>query len=383
MQAPAFTGRGFFFLPGLVKQPRPPSHFNMPASISVASFGQLPDGSTAQLFTLQNQHGLQASITNYGGIVTSLTTPDRAGNMGDIVLGYDTLAGYLADGGTYFGALIGRYGNRIGRGRFELDGKQYQLATNNGPNHLHGGLWGFDKVLWQAHTESGPEGPCLFLRYTSPDGEEGYPGTLTVEVRYTLSNANALRIEYEAETDQPTILNLTHHGYFNLSAGQQPDVLDHLLTLHADRYTVVDDTLIPTGELRPVAGTAMDFTTAHAIGARIADVPGGYDHNWVLTHAADPATWADLGLAADVVEPGSGRSMRVLTDQPGIQFYSGNFLDGSLQGKGGQPYVRHAGFCLETQHFPDSPNQPAFPSTVLRPGEVFRSATEYRFGVAQ
>ncbi|GAA4367119.1 galactose mutarotase [Hymenobacter saemangeumensis] len=354
----------------------------MAASITSAPFGQLPDGSAAELFTLRNNQGLTATITNYGGIVTSLTTPDRTGELGDIVLGYDTLAGYLADGGTYFGALVGRYGNRIRQGRFELDGKAYQLATNNGPNHLHGGLRGFDKVLWQAHTENGPEGPCLFLRYVSPDGEEGYPGTLTVQVRYTLTNSNALRIEYEATTDQATPLNLTHHGYFNLSAGQHPDVLGHELTLYADRYTVVDDTLIPTGELRPVAGTAMDFTSAQAIGARIGQVAGGYDHNWVLARAAGPDTWADLALAADVYEPRSGRRMRVLTDQPGVQFYSGNFLDGSLQGKGGTRYGRHAGFCLETQHFPDSPNQPAFPSTILQPGHVFRSATEYRFGAA-
>jgi aldose 1-epimerase len=347
----------------------------MPASITAAPFGTLPDGSATQLFTLTNAQGLRATITDYGGIVTSLLTPDRQGQLGDVVLGDDTLAGYLRDGSTYFGALIGRYGNRIAQGRFTLDGQQYHLATNNGPNHLHGGLRGFDKVVWQTQADLSSEGPTLLLSHTSPAGDEGYPGTLRVQVRYTLSNNNALRIAYEAHADQATPLNLTNHSYFNLSAGTSPDVLSHELQLHASRYTVVDDTLIPTGELRLVAGTPMDFTVPHAIGARIGQVPGGYDHNWVLADALQPQP----ELAALVYEPASGRSMAVLTDQPGVQFYSGNFLDGSLPGKGGASYGQHAGFCLETQHFPDSPNQPTFPSTILRPGEVFRSTTEYRF----
>jgi aldose 1-epimerase len=350
----------------------------MPASITTTSFGALPDGTLAQLFTLTNAHGLRATITDYGGIVTSLLAPDRHGQLGDVVLGYDSLAGYLDDGGTYFGALVGRYANRIAHGRFELDGQVYQLATNNGPNHLHGGRHGFDKVQWQAHTEMGPQGPALFLRHRSPAGDEGYPGTLTVQVRYTLTDDNALRIDYEAQTDEATPLNLTNHSYFNLSAGRSTNVLSHELTLYADRYTVVDEQLIPTGELRPVAGTPMDFTAPQPIGARISQVPGGYDHNWVLNQAP-----AGLALAAVALDAKSGRRLEVLTDQPGIQFYAGNFLDGSLEGKGGVMYDQNAGFCLETQHFPDSPNQPSFPNTILQPEQVFRSTTEYRFGVSR
>jgi aldose 1-epimerase len=348
-------------------------------SITAADFGQLPDGQTAQLFTLTNGHGLEARITNYGGIVTHLLAPDRGGQPGDVVLGFDSVEGYLSaayqEAGPYFGALIGRYGNRIRQGRFELNGQEYVLATNNGPNHLHGGLRGFDKVLWQAEVLVDPA-PGLRLSYVSADGEEGYPGTLTVTVVYMLTPDNGLRISYAATTDKTTVLNLTNHCYFNLSGGQQPDVLGHELQLQAERYNVVDDSLIPTGELHPVAGTPFDFTSPHQIGARIAQVPGGYDHNWVLSGGG-----ASFRLVATAYEPTSGRTLEVLTDQPGVQFYSGNFLAGTLTGKNGAPYGQHAGFCLETQHFPDAPNQPEFPSTVLRPDELFSSATEYRFGV--
>ena len=347
-------------------------------SITVADFGQLPDGQTAQLFTLRNGRGLEARISTYGGTVTHLLAPDRAGQPGDVVLGFDTLDGYRSpayqQAGPYFGALIGRFGNRIAHGRFTLDGQTYQLACNNGPNHLHGGLRGFDKVLWQAEILAEPA-PALRLTYISPDGEEGYPGTLTVSVVYALTPDNALRISYAATTDKATVLNLTNHCYFNLAAEAQPDVLGHELHLHAERYTVVDEALIPTGELRPVQGTPFDFTTPHAIGARIGEVPGGYDHNWVLD--GDET----FRLVATAYEPTSGRTLEVRTDQPGVQCYTGNFLDGTLTGKNGVTYGKHAGFCLETQHFPDAPNQPSFPSTVLRPGELFSSATEYRFGV--
>ncbi len=276
--------------------------------------------------------------------------------------------------GRTFGALIGRYANRIGGGQFRLGGRRYELARNDHGNALHGGLRGFDKVLWQAEPGVSAAGPTLTLRYRSPDGEEGYPGNLDVQVVYTLTADNALRIEYTATTDQPTPLNLTNHSYFNLSAGRTPDVLGHELQLAADAYTVVGPDQLPTGELRPVAGTPFDFREPHAIGARLGQVPGGYDHNWVLRGTG-------LRTVASVYEPQSGRTLQVRTTQPGVQFYSGNFLDGSLTSPTGQPYGPHAGLCLETQHFPDSPNQPAFPSTILEPGQRFTSTTEYRFGV--
>ncbi|SHL40925.1 aldose epimerase family protein [Hymenobacter psychrotolerans] len=345
------------------------------------TFGHAPDGTEVRLYTLTNAHGLRATICTYGGTLTSLLTPDRNGQPGDVVLGFDSVEGYTSPqylkAGPYFGALIGRYGNRIGQGRFSLDGRTYTLARNNGPNSLHGGQRGFDKVIWAAEPGTGPDGQTLTLTYLSPDGEEGYPGNLTVQVVYTLTPDNALRLDYTATTDQATPLNLTNHSYFNLNHGHAPNALGHELTLHADRYTVVDDTLIPTGELRPVQDTPFDFRQPHAIGARIAQVPGGYDHNWVLADQQRPRPQ----LAASVYEPVSGRTLEVLTDQPGVQFYSGNFLDGSLQGKGGTVYGPHYGFCLETQHFPDSPNQPRFPGTILRPGDTFHSTTEYRFGV--
>ena len=348
----------------------------MPTS---ASFGKTTDGTEVQLFTLTNANGVKATITNYGGTLTSLLVPDKNGKMGDVILGFDNVSGYQSPefkkAGPYFGALIGRYGNRIKAGKFTLEGKEYSLAKNNGPNSLHGGLKGYDKVVWQAEPGAAADGQSLKLSYVSKDGEEGYPGTLTVAVVYTLTNDNALKIDYTATSDKATVVNLTNHTYFNLNHGAGKDILGHEVTLPADRYTVVDATLIPTGELRPVKGTPFDFTAPHAIGERIAQVPGGYDHNWVLNTATGQHA------AAIVYEPVSGRTLEVTTDEPGIQFYTGNFLDGTLKGKGGTVYGKHAGFCLETQHFPDSPNQPKFPSTVLKPGETFHSVSTYKFGV--
>ncbi|WP_460614487.1 aldose epimerase family protein [Hymenobacter seoulensis] len=344
-----------------------------------ASFGKTTEGTEVQLYTLTNAHGLKVSITNYGGTITSLMVPDKAGKLGDVVLGFDQVSGYQSPeflkSGPYFGALIGRYGNRIAKGQFTLDGKQYTLAKNNGENTLHGGKKGFDKVVWQAEPGTSAEGQTLTLTYLSKDGEEGYPGNLNVTVVYTLTADDALKIDYSATTDKATPVNLTNHAYFNLSGGN--DVLGHQVTIPADRYTVVDAGLIPTGELRPVKGTPFDFTTPHTIGERIGQVPGGYDHNWVLNETRG------LHAAATVYEPTTGRTMEVRTTEPGLQFYTGNFLDGTLKGKGGQVYGQHAGFCLETQHFPDSPNQPKFPTTILQPGKTLQSTTTYKFGVRQ
>ncbi|UCF21581.1 MAG: galactose mutarotase [Gemmatimonadota bacterium] len=348
-------------------------------SYQVEPFGTMPDGRAVQLYTLTNAHGARARITDYGGIVTHLFVPDRNGELADVVLGYDSLADYLRDS-SYFGAIVGRYANRIARGKFTLEGVEYSLAVNNGPNHLHGGLRGFDKVVWEAEPYSNADEAGLRLTYVSPDGEEGYPGRLTATVTYALDNQNQLRIDYSAEADQPTIVNLTHHGYFNLAGEASGDILGHELTLAASRFTPIDSTLIPTAELVPVTGTPLDFRRPTSIGARIGDAheqlryAGGYDHNFVLDEAG-----GSLRLAARVYEPSSGRVMEVYTTQPGIQFYSGNFLDGSDVGKGGVPYEHRTGFCLETQHFPDSPNKPEFPSTVLRPGEEYTSTTIYRF----
>ena len=348
----------------------------MPTS---APFGKTNAGTEVQLFTLTNANGVKATITNFGGTLTSLLVPDKNGKMGDVILGFDNVSGYQSHeflkSGPYFGALIGRYGNRIRGGKFTLDGKKYTLATNNGANTLHGGKVGFDKVVWQAEPGSSAEGQNLKLTYVSKDGEEGYPGTLNVAVVYTLTADNALKIDYTATTDKATVVNLTNHAYFNLNHGAGKDILGHEVTLPADRYNVVDTGLIPTGELRPVKGTPFDFTAPHAIGERIAQVPGGYDHNWVLS------TPTGQHAAATVYEPTTGRTLEVTTDQPGIQFYTGNFLDGTLKGKGGTVYGKNAGFCLETQHFPDSPNQPNFPSTVLKPGETYHSVSTYKFGV--
>ncbi|MCK4305568.1 MAG: galactose mutarotase [Candidatus Eisenbacteria sp.] len=338
-------------------------------------FGKTDEGQGVHLYTLRNANGMQVEITNYGGIVTSLLVPDRDGNLGDVVLGFDDLQSYLA-GHPYFGALVGRYGNRIAKGRFTLDGKEYELATNNGPNHLHGGIAGFDKVVWNAELGESQEGAYLKLTYVSSDGEEGYPGIFSTAVSYTVTNQNELKISYEATTDKATPVNLTHHSYFNLAGAGAGDALGNILAILADRYTVVDETLIPTGELRDVTGTPMDFRKPTAIGERINEVKGGYDHNYVLNSGG-----GKLALAATVYEPKSGRFMEVFTTEPGIQFYSGNFLDGTITGKESKVYQKHYGFCLEAQHFPDSPNQPGFPSTILRPGETYKQLTIYKFSI--
>ena len=354
------------------------------ATVTQQPFGVTPDGDSVKLFTLTNASGVEARVITYGAIITSLKVPDRNGTLGDVVLGFDSLAGYLGET-PYFGALIGRYGNRIGRARFDLDGTTYRLAANNGANHLHGGIKGFDKVVWGAQPVESGNGAGVVFRRTSPAGEEGYPGALSVEVTYTLTNADELIFDYLATTDAPTPVNLTQHSYFNLAGNGSGDVLAHLLTLNASRYTPVDAGLIPTGELAPVEGTPFDFRTSHAIGERIgADdeqirLGGGYDHNFVLDRG--DAAPGQLVLAARVEEPTTGRFLEVRTTEPGIQFYSGNFLDGTLTGKGGAVYARRSGFCLETQHFPDSPNKPGFPSTILRPGEEYRSRTVLTFGV--
>lgn len=354
---------------------------NNPATTQ-ASTGITHDGKDILLFTLDNGRGMKATITNYGGIVTSLTVPDKNGAPADIVLGFHDIGTYLDASYTgacpYFGALIGRYGNRIAKGSFTLDGHTYTLAKNNGPNHLHGGIKGFDKVMWTPTILKSKDGAALQLDYVSPDGEEGYPGTLKVTVVYTLTTKNELKIQYSAVTDKKTIVNLTHHGYFNLAGEGTRDVLDHLVTLEADAYTPVTPDLIPTGEIRKVEGTAFDFRTPHTIGSRIKDVRGGYDHNWVLR-----GTMNTLRHVAHVEEPSSGRIMDVATTEPGIQFYTGNFLNGALTGMSGKAYQQHYGFCLETQHYPDSPNEPTFPSTVLEPGKKYSTTTIYTFSVAK
>ncbi|MBN2433158.1 MAG: galactose mutarotase [Acidobacteria bacterium] len=348
-------------------------------NLETSDFGTAPGGQAVMLYSLTNAHGLRARIMTYGAIVVSLEVPDRDGDMADIVLGYDDLAGYVADN-PYFGAIVGRYGNRIAGARFTLDGREYRLAANNGPNHLHGGLRGFDKVVWSAEPVRRSDAVGVKMAYTSPDGEEGYPGTLTAHVTYLLTNHDELKILYEATTDKPTVVNLTHHSYFNLLGQGRGDILGHELQILADRFTPVDDTLIPTGERRAVAGTPFDFRTHVAIGARIGAenrqlaFGGGYDHNWILDNQD-----GDLALAARLFEPTTGRMMEVLTTEPGLQFYSGNFLDGSITGKDGAVYIHRSGFCLETQHYPDSPNQPEFPSVVLRPGETYTQTTVYRF----
>lgn len=351
------------------------------AEVTREAFGHLADGTQVDQFTLTNRTGMVVQAITYGGIITSLRVPDRSGQCDDVVLGYDDLAGYLEEN-PYFGAIIGRYGNRIAGGRFTLDGETYTLATNNGPNHLHGGVTGFDKVVWQAEPFERGDSVGVVFSYVSGDGEEGYPGNLDVRVTYTLTADNELIFDYYAVTDQPTPVNLTQHSYFNLAGAGSGDILDHELTIYADRFTPVDSTLIPTGVIAPVAGTPFDFRSPTPIGARIdqdneqLEHGLGYDHNFVLNRA-------DSGMthAVRVYEPQTGRVMDVFTTEPGIQFYSGNFLDGSLTGKAGHVYQRRDGFCLETQHFPDSPNQPGFPSTILRPGEEYHSTTKYVFGV--
>ncbi|MGE5581045.1 MAG: aldose epimerase family protein [Bacillota bacterium] len=339
-------------------------------------FGTTGEGKTAFLYTLSNSKGMTIKITNYGGIITSILAPGLNGKMADVVLGFNTFGEYLS-GHPYFGAIIGRYGNRIARGRFSLNGKEYKLATNDGPNHLHGGLAGFDKKIWEAAEISNPQEAGVKLSYLSKDGEEGYPGNLAVVVEYLLNDRNELTIRYQATTDKPTVINLTNHSYFNLAGEGSGNILNHQLTLNADHYTEVAEGLIPTGELRPVKASPLDFTVAKAIGAEIAKVEGGYDHNYVLNKKPN-----ELSQAAKVYEPISGRTMEVFTTEPGIQFYTGNFLDGANKGKAGKSYGKHAAFCLETQHFPDSPNHPEFPSTILNPGDTYHQATVYKFSVS-
>jgi aldose 1-epimerase len=349
----------------------------VPAASAKISWGKTPEGEPVELYKLANAKGSEARIATYGGIVVSLKVPDRAGALGDVVAGFDDLQGYLTPP-PYFGAIIGRYGNRIGGGRFSLGGATYLLAKNDGANHLHGGARGFDKRVWNAKLLS-PQ--SLELSRLSKDGEEGYPGNLSATVTYTLTDANELRIDYSATTDKETVVNLTNHSYFNLAA--EGDILAHEVVIHADRFTPVDKSLIPTGALKNVAGTPFDFRTARPIGQRIEQKDEqlifgrGYDHNWVLNRAG-----SGLEPAARVMDAKSGRIMEVLTTEPGLQFYTGNFLDGTLQGKG-RVYGRRSAFCMETQHFPDSPNKPAFPSTVLTPGSVYRTTTVYRFSTMQ
>jgi aldose 1-epimerase len=345
--------------------------------ITSQPFGHTADGAAIELYHLVNANGLEAAIMTYGGTLVSLRVPDRDGTLADIVLGFDSLAPYLGDH-PYFGALVGRVGNRIAGGRFTLNGDTYTLALNDGANHLHGGPGGFHRAVWQARERPSESGPSLELHYLSRDGEEGYPGNLDVTVIYTLTDRNALRIDYTATTDRDTVVNLTHHAYFNL-AGE--DILSHQLELDGRWFVPTDDNLIPLGELRPVEGTPMDFTTQTTIGDRIADDDeqlrraGGYDHTWVMDK-----TPGAMGHAARVYEPTSGRVLEVYTTEPGVQFYSGNMLDGTA-GKGGRRYTKHTGLCLETQHFPDSPNQPSFPSTVLHPGETYQQTTIFQFDV--
>ncbi len=355
------------------------------ASVIKSSFGTLADGTAVDLYTLTNAHGVEMRVTNYGGIVVSLKVPDKAGALGDVVLGYNRVDDYVKDT-PYFGAIVGRYGNRIGGARFTLDGKNYQLTANDGVNTLHGGLKGFDKLVWTAAPVQRPEGVALQLSLTSKDGDEGYPGTLQMTVTYTLTDANALIVDYLAKTDKATPVNVTQHSYFNLAGEGVGTIDNHVMRIHADKYTPVVKGLIPTGELASVEGTPFDFRTPTAIGARIASthpqmvLGGGYDHNWVVNWPAGMA--ADkLAPVVRVTEPTTGRTLEVESTEPGVQFYTGNFLDGHHVGKSNRPYVKRGAFCLETQHFPDSPNQPTFPSTIVRPGIDYQSRTIFRFGV--
>jgi aldose 1-epimerase len=352
-----------------------------PSPVTTAIFGKLQDGRSVRKFTLTNTAGASIQAIEYGATITSLCVPDRNGKIQDVVLGYDSLQGYV-DGTFYFGAIVGRYGNRIGKGHFQLDGKQYQLTINNGENHLHGGNTGFNKVLWDGKILSNAAEPTVQFQYVSHDGEEGYPGTVTLKVTYTLTDKNELRIAYEGTTDKPTILNPTQHSYFNLTGDPTQTILNHTLKIEADSITPVDKGLIPTGILLDVAGTPLDFRNATEIGLRINELNEqlqfgqGYDHNWVLRGNS-----GQVRKAAELSDPKSGRLLTVLTDQPGLQFYSGNFLDGTAKGKNGIAYQRRTGLCLETQAFPDTPNKPLFPQVTLRPGQVYRQTTIYQFSV--
>jgi aldose 1-epimerase len=348
-------------------------------SVTKQSFGKTADGENVDLYTLRNTRGAEAKITNYGGIVTSLKVPDRRGKFDDVVLGFNDLESYLK-GHPYFGAIIGRYGNRIAKGRFTLNGVEYKLAVNNGENTLHGGVKAFDKVVWTGSESKTKAGPAVVLTYRSKDGEEGYPGNLDVRVTYTLTNNNELRIDYSATTDQDTVINLTHHSYFNLAGEGNGDILNHRVVINGNRFLPTDAGSIPTGELRSVKGTPFDFLTSHAIGERINQdeeqlkLGNGYDHTWIINGRA-----GTMRLAAQASESTSGRQMQVWTTEPGMQFYTGNFLDGTLTGKAGKLYPRRSGFCFETQHYPDSPNQPSFPTTTLKKGATYKSTTIYKF----
>lgn len=337
-------------------------------------FGTINNETVTQ-YTLTNPNGMQVRILNYGGTVTNILVPDKNKAMGDVVLGFDSLTGYLQTGNPYFGCIVGRYGNRIAKGKFSIDGQTYQLTLNNNGNTLHGGVSGLDKVIWKATKQAGDS--SLLLTYTSKDGDQGFPGNLSVEVVYTLTADNALQIAYTATTDKATPVNLTNHCYFNLSAGRESTILNHEVMIQADQYTAVDTFLIPTGQLPAVKATPFDFTTAKTIGKELAAVKGGYDHNWVLNRNGN-----GLEKIASVYDAGSGRLMEVFTTEPGLQFYTGNFLDGTLKGtRGNMQYPQHAAFCMETQHFPDGPNQPSFPNTILKPGEKYSSVTRYQFSV--
>jgi aldose 1-epimerase len=349
----------------------------MKASVEKKDFGKTADGTAVDIYTLTNSNGMKAKITTYGGIITEVHVPDRNGKLADVVLGFDDLKSYLA-GHPHFGAITGRVANRIAKGKFTLDGKEYSLFVNNGPNSLHGGKVAFDKKVWKAESFEGKDGVGVKMTYVSPDGEEGFPGTLTTTVTYTLTDKNELRIDYHATTDKPTIVNLTNHSYFNLAGAGSGDILGTELTIEAEQYTPADDTLIPTGELTSVKDTPLDFTTPHTIGERAGQIKksiGGYDHNYVLRSGG-----GKLALAARAYEPKSGRVMETYTTEPGVQLYTANFM-GDTKGKGGAVYKKQGGFCLETQHFPDAINQPKFPSVVLRPGKTYETTTVYKFGV--
>jgi aldose 1-epimerase len=351
------------------------------SSIVGVGYAQVEDFDSIKLYTLKNKNGMTVKITNYGAIITSIIVPDRDGKMADVALGYDRVEDYInAVDKPYFGAIVGRYGNRIANGEFKLDGETYSLLKNNGKNHLHGGAIGFDKVVWDV--EDRTKNGRLKLSYLAKDGEEGYPGNLSLQVTYVLTDANQIAVDYQATTDKATPVNVTQHTYFNLKGEGEGTILDHELMLNAKQFTPVDDSLIPTGQMLDVAGTPFDFTTAKTIGRDIGQNDPqlgfglGYDHNWVLDKGGKPKS---MTTAARVYEPTSGRVMEVVTSEPGIQFYCGNFLDGRLKGKSGKPYVQRGGFCLETQHYPDSPNQAHFPTTILKPGETFKSQTAFMF----
>jgi aldose 1-epimerase len=378
------NGIGSYFMMGILLSGMVGCASNRTSKDTVmkTTFGQLQDGTPVDLYTLTNINGCEMTIANYGCIVVSLKVPDKDGVMGDVVLGYETLGEYI-ENSPYFGAVVGRYGNRIGGAKFTLDGVEYQLAVNDGENHLHGGLKGFDKVLWKGEEVSGREGPAVKFSYLSADGEEGYPGNLSAEITYTLTNDNELKIDYLATTDEKTVLNLTHHSYFNLAGAGIGDILGHKMMINADRFIPVRSGLIPTGELGSVRGTPFDFNTPTAIGARIDQddeqlrTGGGYDHCWVLNKSGEDS----LDLGVRVYEPTTGRVMELYTTEPGVQFYAGNFLDGTNMGKGSKAYEYRSAICLEAQHFPDSPNQPQFPTVVLEPGQEYRKTTIYRFSV--